>query len=175
MQKLFFTFLRLFFLGCFHWSDVSVPTSGPPVVFRTMRPAVAWTSKALILPWTFPKNGGFFYPPNPSHLFIGVLPWNFHQPFLGFFPLFLEKIISCVISTTINYPPGDGSHIPPKGKLGKSSTQNAMFGGYVSSLEGMLYQVMNVLCCGFFVFITCVMCWYTHAVLWFFYTTTLFF
>ena len=30
------------------------------------------------------------------------------------------------------YPPGNGSHIPPNGKLGKSSSQNAMpWGGYV--------------------------------------------
>ena len=28
-------------------------------------------------------------------------------------------------------------HIPPNGKFGKSSTQNAIFGGYVSSLEGI--------------------------------------
>ena len=39
------------------------------------------------------------------------------------------------IVESIIYPPGN-KHIPPWEK-GKSSTQNAIFGGYVSSLEGI--------------------------------------
>ena len=40
----------------------------------------------------------------------------------------------------VYYPPGDLSHIPPKGKFGKSSTQNAIFRGIcIRSLEGNMY------------------------------------
>ena len=38
------------------------------------------------------------------------------------------------------YPPGNG-YISHLGKLGKSSTQNAIFGGYVSSLEGRFLKM----------------------------------
>ena len=39
-----------------------------------------------------------------------------------------------------NTPPWEWIHIPPKGKFGKSSTQNAILRGYVSSPEGNAYR-----------------------------------
>jgi len=42
-----------------------------------------------------------------------------------------------------SYPPGNG-YISHLGKFGKSSTQNAIFGGYVSSLEGILSIIVVV-------------------------------
>jgi len=44
-------------------------------------------------------------------------------------------------------PSREWIHIPPNGKFGKSSTQNANFGGYVSFLEGTVSSCPSPIVC----------------------------